>query len=144
MFMNEYSHMIDAKGRMILPAKFREELGENFILSPGIDTCLTIYPRERWEMLLARIQQLSATKLNVRQFRRFLIGGSTEMECDRQGRILIPAHLRARAKLEKDAKIIGVGDTIEVWNPALLNELQAKESMADIAESLDIPLGFNM
>ncbi len=144
MFMNEYSHTIDAKGRMILPAKFREELGENFILSPGIDTCLTIYPRERWEMLLARIQQLSATKLNVRQFRRFLIGGSTEMECDRQGRILIPAHLRARAKLEKDAKIIGVGDTIEVWNPALLNELQAKESMADIAESLDIPLGFNM
>ena len=144
MFMNEYSHTIDAKGRMILPAKFREELGENFILSPGIDTCLTIYPRERWEMLLARIQQLSATKLNVRQFRRFLIGGSTEMECDRQGRILIPAHLRARAKLEKDAKIIGVGDTIEVWNPALLNDLQAKESMADIAESLDIPLGFNM
>ena len=97
MFMNEYSHTIDTKGRMILPAKFREELGEHFILSPGLDSCLTIYPQSRWQALLEKLQQLPYTRASVRQLRRFLIGKSTEMECDRQGRILIPSHLRAYA-----------------------------------------------
>lgn len=145
MFMNEYSHTIDIKGRMILPAKFREELGDHFILSPGLDSCLTIYPRSRWEIMSEKLQQLPTTRAGVRTLRRFLIGKSTEMECDRQGRILIPSHLRAYAKLEKDAKIIGVGDTIEIWSPSVLNTAQKdSESISDIAESLDLPLDFNM
>lgn len=145
MFMNEYSHTIDTKGRMILPAKFREELGDHFILSPGLDSCLTIYPESRWSALLEKLQQLPSTRANVRQLRRFLIGKSTEMECDRQGRILIPAHLRSYAKLSKDAKIIGVGDTIEIWDPAVLSGSEEEcGSISDIAESLDLPLDFNM
>ncbi len=145
MFMNEYSHTIDAKGRMILPARFREDLGDSFILSPGFDTCLSIYPREKWNTMSDKLQQLPSTKSSVRQLRRFLIGGSTEMECDRQGRILIPSHLRDYAKLGKDALIIGSGETIEIWNPGLLDQTYHNgESIADIAESLDLPLDFNI
>ncbi len=144
-FMNEYSHTIDSKGRMILPAKFREELGEVFILSPGLDTCLTIYPRKCWEQMQEKLERLPQTRKNVRALRRFLIGKSTEMECDKQGRILIPAHLRAYAGLGKDAKIIGVGDTIEIWSPDILTSTEEQSgSVADIAESLDLPMDFNL
>ena len=97
MFMNEYNHTIDAKGRMILPAKFREGLGNRFVLSRGIDQCLTIYPLENWEKLASSLQKLSFTKSSVRTLRRFLIGSSTEVECDKQGRVLIPSHLREYA-----------------------------------------------
>lgn len=145
MFMNEYSHTIDAKGRMILPAKFREELGQSFVLSRGIDRCLTIYPMENWEKMTASLQKLSFTKSNVRTLRRFLIGSSTEMECDRQGRILIPAHLRSYAGLKKEALIIGTGSTIEIWNPDILEETNSQEeSIAQLAETLEIPMDFDM
>lgn len=145
MFTSEYSHTVDAKGRMILPAKFREGLGESFFLSPGLDSCITIYPRARWEQMAEKLQQLPSTKAGVRQLRRFLIGGSCEIECDRQGRILIPAHLRAYAKLDKDAKILGVGETIEVWSPSVLNDMRNdSEPVSAIAESLDLPLDFNV
>ncbi len=145
MFMNEYAHTIDSKGRMILPAKFREELGDVFVLSPGLDTCLTIYPRNCWEQMLEKLERLPQTRKNVRALRRFLIGKSTEMECDRQGRILIPSHLRGYAQLGKDAKIIGVGDTIEIWSPAVLQAAEAESgAAADIAESLDLPMDFNL
>lgn len=145
LFMNEYSHTIDSKGRMILPARFREELGDVFILSPGLDTCLTIYPRKCWEQMQEKLQRLPQTRKNVRALRRFLIGKSTEMECDRQGRILIPQHLRTYAGLEKDAKIIGVGDTIEIWSPdKLLDSEDQNGSVADIAESLELPMDFNL
>lgn len=145
MFMNEYSHTIDSKGRMILPAKFREELGDVFVLSPGLDTCLTIYPRDCWEQMQEKLQKLPQTRKNVRALRRFLIGKSTEMECDRQGRILIPSHLRMYARLEKDAKIIGVGDTIEIWSPLVLKASEEEcGAAADMAESLDLPMDFNL
>ena len=145
MFMNEYRHTIDAKGRMILPARFREELGTRFVLSRGIDQCLTIYPMEHWQTLTTSLQKLSFTKSNVRKLRRFLIGSSTEMECDRQGRILIPAHLREYAGLKKEALVIGTGATIEIWNPAVLDAANGDdESIADLAESLDIPMDFDL
>lgn len=145
MFMNEYSHTIDAKGRMILPARFREELGTRFVLAPGLDTCLSIYPMERWNMLLSKLQQLPFTDTRVRKLKRFLIGKGTEMECDRQGRILIPSHLRELAALKKDALIIGTGATIEIWNPELLEaDENGEESIADLANSLDLPLNFEL
>ena len=91
-----------------------------------------------------KLQQLPSTKSSVRQLRRFLIGGSTEMECDRQGRILIPSHLRDYAKLGKDALIIGSGETIEIWTRDVLDQTYHNgESIADIAESLDLPLVIN-
>ena len=143
MFMNEYSHTIDAKGRMILPAKFRDELGDSFVLAPGLDSCLCIYPMERWNALLARLQQLPFTDKRVRKIKRYLIGKGSEMECDKQGRILIPAHLRKLADLKKDARIIGAGSTIEIWDPELLDrDLNEEESITDLAESLELPLNF--
>lgn len=145
MFMNEYSHTIDAKGRMILPARFREELGNHFVLAPGLDTCLSIYPMERWNALLSKLQQLPFTDGRVRKLKRFLIGKGMEMECDKQGRILIPAHLRELAVLKKDAVIVGTGATIEIWNPELLRtDENGEESIAELANSLDLPLNFEI
>ena len=144
MFMNEYSHTIDTTGRMILPAKFREELGESFILAPGLDSCLCIYPRERWDAMIEKLQKLPFTKKDVRQLRRYLIGKSTEMECDKQGRILIPAHLRTLAKLKKNARIIGTGSTIEIWSSEVLKEQETESQPIDeLAESLDMPMDFD-
>ncbi len=145
MFMNEYSHTIDAKGRMILPAKFREELGDSFVLAPGLDSCLCIYPMERWNAVIARFQQLPFTDKRVRKIKRYLIGKSTEIECDRQGRILIPAHLRELASLTKEVCIVGTGATIEIWNPELLDsDEHGEESIADLADSLELPLNFEI
>lgn len=143
MFMSEYSHSIDAKGRMILPAKFREELGDHFVLAPGLDTCLCIYGMEQWKNLISKLEQMSSAHQNVRQIKRFLIGKSSEMECDKQGRILIPSHLREQAHLKRDARIIGAGSTIEIWDPELLSQdISENVSIAELAESLELPLNF--
>ena len=144
MFMNEYTHTIDSKGRMILPAKFRQELGKDFILAPGFDTCLCIYPRETWDSFIAKLQKLPQTNRSVRKIKRYLIGRSTEMECDRQGRILIPQHLRTLAELKKEAKIIGTGPTIEIWDPVLLDKDEQGEDIAALADSLDLPINFDI
>ncbi len=145
MFMNAYSHTIDAKGRLILPAKFRESLGNFFVLAPGLDTCLCIYPKERWDALITKMQKLPFTNQKVRKVMRHLIGRGMEMECDRQGRILIPSHLRSFARLEKDVCIMGTGPIIEIWNPELLaREEEGDESIAEIADSLDLPLNFDL
>ena len=110
MFMNEYSHTIDAKGRMILPAKFREELGSRFVLAPSLDTCLNIYPKERWDALTRPAARSSPfTNRNVRKIMRHLIGRGTEMEWRPPGAILIPAHLREFAKLKKGSLHRGDG-----------------------------------
>ena len=143
MFMSEYSHSIESKGRMILPAKFREELGDHFVLAPGLDSCLCIYTMEHWNNLISKFEQMSATHQNVRKVKRYLIGKGSEMECDKQGRILIPAHLRKLADLKKNARIIGAGSTIEIWDPELLDrDLNEEESITDLAESLELPLNF--
>lgn len=145
MFMNEYSHTIDSKGRMILPTKFREELGNVFILAPGLDQCLCIYPKEKWGSLIAKLQKLPFTNQKVRKIMRHLIGRGTEVSCDRQGRILIPSHLREFAQLKKDVCIIGTGAIIEIWDPELLDaDENGEESVAEIADSLDLPLNFDL
>lgn len=145
MFMNEYNHTIDAKGRMILPAKFREGLGNRFVLSRGIDQCLTIYPLENWEKLASSLQKLSFTKSSVRTLRRFLIGSSTEVECDKQGRVLIPSHLREYAGIKKEALVIGTGATIEIWSPEILQLTNSKEEyIGELEESLDVPMDFEI
>ncbi len=146
MFLGKHTHTIDAKGRMIIPAAFREELGDRFIIARGLDTCLTIYPKDRWQEKAERLQGLSSTKKEVRMLIRFLIGGSTEAECDKQGRILIPAHLREYAGIERDAVVIGIGQQIEVWSKEGLSEHETKtmESISDVAESLDLPIDFSI
>ena len=116
--MGEYEHSIDAKGRVILPADFRAELGEQFVITKGLDACLYVYSQEEWEKLSAKLRQLPLSKPEARAFVRFFFSGARTLECDKQGRFLVPQTLRTYAKLEKDAVLIGVSSRIEVWSKA--------------------------
>ncbi|WP_101912678.1 division/cell wall cluster transcriptional repressor MraZ [Megasphaera vaginalis (ex Bordigoni et al. 2020)] len=139
MFMGEYSHSIDTKGRVIMPAKFREELGLSFVVTRGLEGCLSVYTKEAWEQLAQAMKKLQASKENVRAFKRFVFGSAAEVEFDKQGRILLPGALRDYAKLSKDVVVLGTGDKIEIWSKAAYEEYAAKTvpAMEEIAESLD-------
>ena len=102
MFISEYNHTLDSKGRLIVPSKFRESLGERFYLTKGLDGCLSVYPTEEWGFFMEKLKKLPMTNKDARKFSRFFLAGATECEIDKQGRILIPANLREFAKLEKD------------------------------------------
>lgn len=116
MFIGEYSHSVDTKGRVSVPAKFREELGDSFILTKGLDNCLFIYSMDEWKILESKLKQLPLTNRDARAFVRFFFSGATECGLDSQGRIRIPTNLREHATLEKEATIIGVGTRIEIWS----------------------------
>lgn len=116
MFMGEYQHTIDDKGRLIIPAKFREGLGEKFVMTKGLDNCLFLYPMDEWERLEQKLRALPFTKADVRAFVRFFFSGATECELDKQGRVLVPQVLREHAQLEKEVVVIGVSTRVEVWS----------------------------
>jgi len=114
MLVGEFQHNIDAKGRMIVPAKFREELGESFIITKGLDQCLFVFPKSEWEKLDAKLSEQSLS--NGRKIQRFFYGGMVDCEVDKQGRILIPANLREYASLEKDIVMVGLAKRAEIWS----------------------------
>ena len=116
MFIGEYQHTIDPKGRVFMPAKFREDLGEKFVVTKGLDNCLFVYPNEEWQILEQKLRTLPLTSKEARAFIRFFFAGAAECEADKQGRILIPANLRGYASLEKELAIIGVSTRVEIWN----------------------------
>ena len=116
MFIGEYQHTIDAKGRVIMPARFREELGDKFVVTKGLDNCLFVYPNEEWRNLEQKLRTLPLTSKEARAFIRFFFAGAAECEVDKQGRILIPSNLREHASLEKDLVIIGVSSRVEIWS----------------------------
>lgn len=116
MFIGEYQHTIDDKGRVIMPSKFREDLGLNFIMTKGLDNCLFVYPKKEWTILEEKLSSLPLTNRDARAFVRFFFAGATECTLDKQGRALVPANLREHAKLIKDAVIIGVSSRIEIWS----------------------------
>jgi MraZ protein len=116
LFIGEYQHTIDSKGRVIMPAKFREELGEKFVVTKGLDNCLFVYPYEEWKNLEQKLRTLPLTSKEARAFIRFFFAGAAECETDKQGRILIPSNLREHASLEKEISIIGVSTRVEIWN----------------------------
>jgi MraZ protein len=136
MFMGEYNHTIDAKGRLIIPSKFRDELGETFVLTKGLDGCLSIYPKEEWEEFERKLRTLPLTNKNARTFTRFFIAGATACELDKQGRILVPATLREYAGLAKDVVLTGNLDRIEVWSKEKWAENSNYDDMDSIAEGL--------
>lgn len=135
MFMGEYNHTIDAKGRLIVPSKFREQLGEAFVVTKGNDGCLNIYTNEAWETFLEKIKSLPASK-NTRQYVRQIVANAEMVEADKQGRILISASLRDHAGLEKDVVLAGVIDKIEVWDKTRWDEETAGDDIDDIAEQM--------
>ena len=138
MFMGEYKHSIDAKGRIILPADFREELTDNFVITKSLDNCLFLYTAEEWDKLSTKLRQLPLAKAEARAFVRFFFAGARQAECDRQGRFLVPANLRAHAKLQKDVVLIGISNRIEVWSKAEWDRYNEEitPSVSSIAETL--------
>lgn len=116
MFMSEYNHTIDAKGRLIIPSKFREVLGEEFVVSKGMDGCLFVYANEDWDAFERKLSALPMTNKEARKFTRFFLAGAAQVELDKQGRILLPAPLRDFAGLDKDVVLVGVGNRIEIWS----------------------------
>lgn len=121
MFLGEYVHSIDAKGRIILPADFRQELGVSFVITRGLDSCLFLYGQQAWEDWTARLRALPMAKPAARALNRFFFSGARSLECDKQGRFLIPASLRLHAgiALKQDVVLTGVDTRIEVWNKEL-------------------------
>jgi MraZ protein len=139
MLMGQYEHSIDAKGRVIIPAKFRGELGDRFVLTKGLDNCLFVYSLEEWKNIEAKLKTLPLTKKDARAFTRFFLAGAVECEIDKQGRILIPANLREHAKIEKDVIFIGVSTRVEIWSKEVWEEYSNNTdvSFEEIAEHLD-------
>ena len=116
-FMGEYNHSLDSKGRLIVPSKFRDLLGDEFYVTKGLDPCLVAYTPEKWQEVLDSLEdQLPTNFRNGREMRRYLIGGSAEVEIDKQGRVLIPGNLRQFAHLEKNLVLVGAGDYFEIWD----------------------------
>ncbi|WP_164215370.1 division/cell wall cluster transcriptional repressor MraZ [Virgibacillus sp. YIM 98842] len=138
MFMGEFQHNIDTKGRIIVPSKFREGLGENFVVTRGLDKCLFAYPMDEWKSLEEKLKNLPLTKKDARAFTRFFFSGAVECEVDKQGRINIPQPLRNYAVLEKECVVIGVSNRIEFWASENWEDYftESEESFAEIAENL--------
>ena len=129
MVIGEYRHTIDTKGRLIVPAKFRELLGDEFVITRGLDGCLFVYPKEEWEAIEVKYREVSQFSKDARKFARFFFAGAAACEADKQGRILMPQDLREFAGLEKDVVLAGTGGRIEIWS---LERWQANNDSIDI------------
>ena len=138
MFMGEYNHTIDAKGRLIIPSKFRESLGEGFVITKGLDGCLFAYDNQEWNAFEEKLRALPLSRKDNRQFARFFLAGAAEVEVDKQGRILIPSNLREFAGLLKDVVLVGVAIRVEIWSKEKWDSLQEEddEAVEDIAERM--------
>ncbi|WP_054694538.1 division/cell wall cluster transcriptional repressor MraZ [Syntrophomonas palmitatica] len=138
MFLGEYQHSLDAKGRIIIPARFREQLGECFIATRGLDNCIFVYPPEEWHNIEEKMRSLPFTRADVRSFMRIFLSGASELELDKQGRTVLPANLRDYAHINKDIIIIGVGTRVEIWSAENWETytMNSSSSYEQIAESL--------
>ncbi len=143
MFMGEYSHSIDEKGRLIVPSKFREELSGRFVVTKGLEKCLYAYPMEEWEKIEEKFKELPLTAKDARKFTRFFFSGAGELEIDKQGRALIPANLREYAGIEKDVVLAGVISRVEIWSRQNWEENSADTDMDEIAGHI-MELGLNI
>ena len=137
MFMGEYNHTVDAKGRLIVPSKFREQLGDEFVVTKGLNGCLFVYENTEWKILEEKLKNLPLTNANARKITRFFLAGATLCEVDKQGRILLPSVLREFAGIEKEAVMVGVGNRIEIWSKESWISANVYDDMDEIAESME-------
>ena len=140
MFLGKYSHNIDAKGRIIIPAKFREQLGEHFVITNGFEGCLFAYPMNEWEELATSLSKLPSNQKSARYLQRTFLSGAAEAEPDKQGKVLITPPHREYAGLSKEVVIIGVSKRVEIWDAQRwLEYSQSEEEMTveEAAESLE-------
>lgn len=138
MLIGEYQNNIDAKGRLIMPAKFRQDLGYSFIVTRGLDGCLFGYPLENWAKVEEKLEQLPLSKKDARKFTRFFYSAATEVEVDKQGRINLPQTLIDFAKIDKSCRVIGVSDRIEIWSSEVWEAFAAdmEEDFESLAEDM--------
>ena len=129
MLIGEYEHSLDAKGRLIMPSKLRESIGEKFIVTKGLDGCLFGFSKQEWANFEEKLKTLPLTNKNARDFVRFFLSGATECEIDKQGRFLIVANLREYASMQKDVVIIGVGTRIEIWDKEKWENYTSQDNM---------------
>lgn len=139
MFMGEYHHNLDSKGRLIIPARLRTQIGDKMIFTRGMEGCIFGYTTEAWQKIEAKLAQLPLTKRNARSFTRLFYSGAMECEFDKQGRVNLTTTLKKHASLVKECVIVGVSDRIEIWSKERWEEFseQANENYDDIAEDLD-------
>ena len=144
MFMGEYNHSVDAKGRLIVPSKFREQLGNEFVVTKGLDGCLFVYSQEEWKRIEESLREKPLTSKDARKFMRFFFAGAANCEVDKQGRILLPPVLREYADLQKDVVLVGVLSRVEIWDKdRWLENTYDEDEMDDIAEHM-AELGFSI
>ena len=136
MFMGEYNHSIDAKGRLIIPSKFRDMLGDEFVVTKGLEGCLFVFEKYEFESFMDKLNEKSDLEAKVRKIKRFFISGAQEMEPDKQGRMLVPPTLREYAGLEKEVVFAGVGGHIEIWDKSKWDDVTSVDDINDIAEEL--------
>ncbi|TQI68772.1 division/cell wall cluster transcriptional repressor MraZ [Clostridium sp. KNHs216] len=136
MLIGEYQHNIDAKGRVIVPARFREDLGEHFYITKGLDGCLFVLSPEEWTRLQEKVKAMPISK--ARGLQRFFFSGAAEVEPDKQGRILIPQVLRDHAQLTKDVTFIGTSSRAEIWDSKRWNDFNSNLTEESIAEAMDM------
>lgn len=134
--MGEYNHTIDAKGRLIIPSKFRETLGDEFVVTKGLDGCLFVYDNKEWSAFEEKLKSLPLTNKDARQFVRFFLAGATLAEVDKQGRILVPANLREFAGLEKEVVLVGVASRVEIWSKTRWEDAASYDDVEEIAEHM--------
>lgn len=141
MFLGEFKHSIDNKGRLIIPAKFRDLLDGKCVIAKGLDGCLSVYPIEEWEQICAKIDEKPASDPKVRKFKRLFFASASAEECDKQGRLSIPNGLLQYAQIDKDVYVIGESNVIEIWSEErwlAQQHTDENESFEELAQFLNI------
>ena len=136
MFMGEYNHTVDTKGRLIVPSKFREQLGDEFVVTKGLDGCLFVYPESEWKTIEEKFRSVPLTTKDARKFARFFFAGAASCEVDRQGRILLPAVLREYAGIDKEVVSVGVFNRVEIWDKDKWQASNSYDDMDEVAEHM--------
>ena len=138
MFIGEFNHSIDEKGRLSVPAKFREELAKGLVLTRGLDGCLWLYPAEKWQGIVESVAKLPVTQKNARSFSRFILSGAMDLKLDRAGRVLIPKYLSEYASIKSKVVIIGINDKLELWADQSWGKFkkEMEENSEEVAENL--------
>lgn len=137
MYKGKYNHTIDTKGRLIVPSKFRDALGDEFVISKGTDGCLFVYDQDGWNAFEENLRSMPMNKKEVRQLARFFLSGAADVEVDKQGRILIPTELREHAGIEKDVILIGMADKIEIWSKERWEEESSYQNVDETLEKME-------
>lgn len=140
MFIGEFQHALDSKGRVFIPSKLREDLGERFVLTRGIDPCVSAYPLTEWARTEEKLINNPFTKKDLRALNRIIFSSAMEVELDKQGRVLIPQYLREHANIDKNVMIVGVGNQVEIWNEGDWKDyyLSVSSNLPDMLEKLDL------